>query len=94
LHLRRKTDRIFYHRHDDGTEVDFVVGDGKDLQLIQISADITSQDTRKRELTALEAAMARYGLKEATVVTLTADETVRVKGGTVRIVPAAAWLTS
>lgn len=92
LHLRRSGDAIAYFRHDDGTEVDFVVEGHGGRRLIQVSADVTSGDTRKRELRALEAAMQRFGLKEGTLVTLTAEESVRVQSGTIRILPAGPWL--
>ena len=52
---------------------------------------MTSVDTRKRELRALEAAMEDLGLERATVVTLSADERVSLPTGTVRIVPFWMW---
>ncbi len=92
LHLRRQTSEIAYYRHQDGTEVDFVVSADSQPKLVQVSADITSQDTRRRELAALDAAMTALGVDEATIVTLSAEETLRVDSGTVHVVPAASWL--
>ncbi|HKY35153.1 MAG TPA: ATP-binding protein [Polyangiaceae bacterium] len=93
LDLRRTTREISYFRNDDGTEVDFVVGSGKSLELIQVSADITSSDTRNRELTALGRAMSALGVSEATIVTHSAEETLKTHAGTIRVVPAWYWLS-
>jgi uncharacterized protein len=92
LHLRRQTQDIAYYRHRDGTKVDFVVEGAGTRRLVQVSADISSQDTRKRELRALEAAMKRFGLREATIVTMTAEESIEMAAGRVRVVPAPLWL--
>ena len=91
LQLRRQGLEVHYHRHDDGTEVDFVVQAPGGADLIQVSADVTSSDTRARELRALEAAMREHGRNEATLVTLSADEHIRLSNGAVRIVPFWRW---
>jgi predicted AAA+ superfamily ATPase len=91
LELRRQGLPIAYYKHDDGTEVDFVVEREQGLELIQVSADVTSTDTRRRELRALEAAMRDYGVEEATLVTVSADERVKVRAGTMRVVPFWRW---
>ena len=94
LHLRRMHSDLAYYRHEDGTEVDFVVKtpEGPEaLALVQVSADVTSGDTRSRELRALDAAMSHFGARQATLVTLSAEETVAVPSGEVRIVPFALW---
>ncbi len=87
LHLRRQSEDISYCRDEDGTEVDFVFEGPDGPALLQVSADITSSDTRKRELQALDAAMKAFGVAEATIVTLTAEETVTLKNGHARVVP-------
>ncbi|MDD9943205.1 MAG: ATP-binding protein [Myxococcales bacterium] len=92
LHLRRKTDALGYYRDDAGTEVDFVVQKSGQVELVQVSADITSQDTRKRELRALEAAMQELGVTSATLVTLSAEETIQLQSGRADVVPAWRWL--
>ena len=76
-------------------EIDFVTGDallGDVYQLIQVSVSLDDPKTRKRELSALEAGMAKYGIPESTIVTMDAEETVEVSSGTVHIVPAWRWL--
>lgn len=91
LHLRRRGYPLSYFRHDDGTEVDFVVETPEGLEAIQVSADVTSADTRKRELRALEAAMGQLGVSQATLLTLTAEERISLSAGTVHIRPWWMW---
>ena len=91
MQLRRQGLEPSYYRHDDGTEVDFVLEGPNGTELVQVSADITSSDTRKRELRALDAAMHELGVSEATIVTLSADETVLLSAGKVRILPFWRW---
>jgi predicted AAA+ superfamily ATPase len=91
LELRRNGHAISYYRHGDGTEVDFVVETARGLDLVQVSADIGTEETRARELRALAPAMTALGLKRATVVTLTANEEVTLDTGKVRIVPFWMW---
>jgi len=91
LHLRRQGHELSYFRHADGSEVDFIVQRPEGPEAVQVCADMTSVDTRKRELRALEAAMEDLGIERATVVTLSADERVSLATGTVRIVPFWMW---
>lgn len=76
-------------------EVDFVVGDalvGGEFELVQVSCDTADAATRKRELSALEAAMKKFGLGESWVVTLDEQGEETLPSGTVHIVPAWKWL--
>lgn len=76
-------------------EVDFVCGDallGDVYRLIQVSVSLDDPKTRARELSALEAAMAKYGIAESAVVTMDAEETVETSSGAINIVPAWKWL--
>ena len=60
--------------------------------LLQVCADLSDADVRGRELRALAEAMRELRLSQSTIVTLLADEEVRLGRGTVRIVPAWRWL--
>lgn len=91
LELRRQGHPIHYYRHEDGTEVDFVVETPGGTELVQVSADISAGETRARELRALAPAMAEFGLKRATLVTQSANEEVTLDTGRVRIVPYWMW---
>ncbi len=93
LHLRRRGARPSYYRHEDGTEVDFVCERAGKVELVQVSADVTSSDTRQRELRALQSAMRELDSKEATIVTLRHEERLQVPEGTIHMVPAWWWCT-
>lgn len=75
-------------------KVDFLIGDAllsEPYQLIQVSANMEAEKTRKRELGSLEVAMRTCGLNEGTIITLREEETVEIDSGTVKIVPAWKW---
>ena len=75
-------------------KVDFLVGDALALDpyaLYQVTADMSSEKTRRRELGSLEAAMARTGVGEGTVVTLREEGVEETSAGPVAIVPAWKW---
>ena len=72
-------------------------GNSADLQgsakrLVQVSVSLDSESTRERELSALDAAMRKFGLNEGEIVTFDQEEEVAVSSGTVHVVPAWKWL--
>ncbi|MCB9683194.1 MAG: ATP-binding protein [Alphaproteobacteria bacterium] len=94
LELRRRgLVELGYVDTEAGFEVDFCgrQADGTP-HLVQVCAQLSDEDTRRRELRALEAAMAELGIAAATLVTLREEEVVRLPTGTVRVVPAWRWL--
>lgn len=93
VHLRRHTSQVFYYKTQNALEVDFVAvfPEGEKL-LVQVCADMSSPDTRKRELRALQAAMAESGLQRGLIVTEGAPESIRTAEGTIEIVPAMKFL--
>ena len=80
-------------------KVDFLVGEGfagglepaEPYALYQVSLSLASQKTRERELGSLEAAMARTGIGEGTVITLRESEDVGLSHGVAHVVPAWRW---
>jgi predicted AAA+ superfamily ATPase len=95
LHLRRQTSEIFYTKNDDGSEVDFLIRTGTTAtQLIQVSASIHTETTRKRELGSLLKAMKHYRINEGTLITLGTRETIREGKCKIHILPASEWLLS
>lgn len=87
--------RLTFEHEGRSHEIDFVMGDallGDVYELVQVSVDLSNPKTRKRELSALEAAMRKYGIGESTIVTMDAEETVKTEAGVVRVVPAWKWL--
>lgn len=94
LHLRRRYKDIFYYRTRSGYEVDFAVGTGQDLLLVQVSNDISNPETRQRELRSLEEAMTELGIRQSILITMNTEETVELGVRTVRVVPAWKYLLS
>ena len=75
--------------------VDFVLGDvliGEPLRLVQVCTRLDEEATAKRELSALDAGMTRFGQDESWIVTMDQQEDRRLSSGTVHIIPAWQWL--
>lgn len=87
--LRRAHPEIYYYKAKTGREVDFVVpGRGKPRALVQVCESLVEPGTRKRETSALEAAMAETGLKVGTIVTRNENERIVTDAGSIEVVPA------
>lgn len=84
--LRRITPEISYYRTRSGREVDFVLH--RDRSLVQVCETLADPQTRKREVRALEEAMAELGQREAVIVTREEEEMLTFPSGTIRIMPA------
>lgn len=95
VHLRRQTPQIYYYKTQTGFEVDFiaVLPDGEKLP-VQVCADMSAPDTRKRELRALQAAMAESHLTRGVVVTEGPAESLTTEEGTIDIIPATEFLAT
>lgn len=92
LELRRQTDRIEYYRTQKGREVDFYLTDAEGTpRLIQVAAEITGGNTRRREVTALTEAMAECRLAQSTIVTFDIEDTVKTEAGRIHVTPAWKW---
>lgn len=93
LELRRRGFESSWYRTAAGNEVDLLARDVEgNRALVQVAAELSRPETRRRELRALEEAMGETGLDRGTVVTLDDEETVQTAVGVVRIVPAWRWL--
>jgi len=92
LHLRRKTSEVYYYKGKQ--EVDLYANiDGG--MLVNVSYDISSEATLKRELWALEEGMEYFNLKKSYLVTKERDETIQLDDGKeVVVVPMWKWLVS
>ncbi|MBT1161013.1 ATP-binding protein [Bifidobacterium sp. SO1] len=103
LKLRRDTgisrkgtiSRLLFQEGSNRHEIDFVVGDAVMMNayhLIQVCLNMEDDKTRRREVSALQAAMRRFDLRSGTIVTLDRDETIAVPEGEINVVPAWRWL--
>ena len=87
--LRRSTSEIHYFKGANGREVDFVarMPDGSRV-LVQVCESLVDPRTRKREVKALDRAMAELGLRAGTIVTREEEETIPVDAGSIEVLPA------
>ncbi|MCB1192514.1 MAG: ATP-binding protein [Leptospiraceae bacterium] len=90
LHLRRKTDEIYYLKQNQ--EVDFYcIIDGQ-KQILNVSYDLSDRKTKEREIKGLLEAMHYMGIKNSILITKEADEIVDIDGKKINITPLFKWL--
>lgn len=94
LQLRRKTSNIEYYQHKKGYEVDFVTTDltSGAVQLIQVSWDIDSNQTKERELRGLSEAMKELKINSGLLITADNEEEIITESGLVNVLPIWKWL--
>jgi uncharacterized protein len=91
IELLRRKKAIFYHRNT--SECDFVIQEGLSIvELIQVCADMTDPDTRKREIKGLVKAMNRFELTEGLILTEDEYDDVEMNGKTIHVRPVWYWL--
>jgi predicted AAA+ superfamily ATPase len=89
IHVRRRTERIWYYRTASGQEVDLIWEDeGKARLAVQVSASLADSHTRSREVTALKEALRELGLPSGTLVTLEEEGLIEEDGLRIEVVPA------
>lgn len=89
LHLRRKTDQIYYFKQK--YEVDFYCR-MQEPQLINVSYDIKHPQTRQREIKALQKGMAYFNINKATLITRDQEELLKIADQIITITPIWKWL--
>lgn len=94
LGLRRRTSELYYYRTANNLEVDFLVKTGRrDFELIQVAERLDDDKTRRREVNALEKAMAELKLKTGLILTEDTEEKIALQGKkTILIKPIYQWL--
>jgi predicted AAA+ superfamily ATPase len=84
---------VFYYR-DQQCEVDFLIAkEGKVKQLIQVSYDISSEKTLRREISGLVKAAEMFKCENLLLINFDTEQDVEKKNHTIHIVPAAEWLS-
>jgi len=91
LHLRRQTSEVYYFK--DKQEVDLYANIDGGL-LVNVSYDIKDPNTLKRELMALTEGMRYFNLKQSFLITKEREETLKVEGREIVIMPMWKWLIS
>lgn len=95
LHLRRKTNQIYYGKTPSGKEIDFVtVSAGFEpnqettVQLWQVCYEMEQAETLERETRALFEAMQQYQLPTSTIITYNTERSLSQDGMHIEVVPA------
>jgi hypothetical protein len=84
--LRYQTSQIYYFKQ----KVDFYCLEQP--QLINISYDVSSPETKKREIKGLQEGMSYFKLSEAFLITQDQEESLKIDGQTIKIKPLWKWL--
>jgi len=93
LDLLRRGFDITYYRTKNNLEVDFLCRRERMMAaLVQTCLDMRDEQTRKREIRALEKAMEETGLQESVIVTLEEEGEQNVSSGRITVVPAHKYL--
>ena len=83
---------VFYYR-ERLWEVDFVVAkDGKVMQLVQVSYDISTDKTLKREVRGLVRAAEKFGCEDLILLNFFDDKEIVEDGHRIKVISAAEWL--
>lgn len=88
-HLRRQSTLIYFYRTSRGREVDFIwIDQDSQRHLVQTCESFSADTTRKREIRALQEAMAEQDLAHATIVTRNETESIIQDGCSIDVIPA------
>ena len=91
--LERRRAEVGYVKTADGLEVDFLARHPANGQeLIQVCADLSSAETRARELRALAAAAKEYPRAAQRILVLDRDARLGIKAPDTEVLPAYEWL--
>jgi uncharacterized protein len=87
-HLRRHYQEVYYYKTDSGKEIDFLIFDSEEkIVLYQVALNLDDPKTLRREIAALEEAMAKFELKIGTIVTLDDEREIKVSNGKIKCLP-------
>ena len=89
LHLRRGTSEVYYWKQKQ--EVDLYADVAGGL-LVNVSYDVASPDTLKREIDALLEGMAYFGLSQSYLITKDKEESIRLHHKEITVMPMWKWL--
>lgn len=91
LHLRRKSNEIFYHKNKH--ECDFLVCENKAVrEAVQVCVSMDNQKTRQREMNGLMEALDQHNLNFGIIITDDEEETINFENKQIRLLPCWKWL--
>ncbi|MBO5619072.1 MAG: DUF4143 domain-containing protein [Paludibacteraceae bacterium] len=83
---------MFYYRTRNDKEIDFVLRENNRVkQLVQVSYEMTSEKTIRRECSALKEAAQELHCNDLYVLTYNEKRTLDWVGCTIRVLPATEW---
>ncbi len=91
---RMETVTSFTARTTSKKKVDFLIGDAlaiEPYELLQVTVDMTSQKTRKREIGSLEIARGETHVEHAAIITLREEGKISGEHGDIEVIPAWKW---
>ena len=98
LELKRKKNldpglELYYWKDEHHREVDFIIKERRKIkELIQVSWNVTSEKTKKRELRSLLKAMKELGKNSAVVITEDYESEEKIKKAKIKFIPLWKWL--
>ncbi|MDE3045883.1 MAG: ATP-binding protein [Verrucomicrobiota bacterium] len=87
LELKRRGKTPFYYKTTKDSGVDFAIQQGKKIELIQVTKELSSPETREREIGSLIQGLKELKLTNGTVVTLEESEEIKRDGFTIKVLP-------
>ena len=91
LELKRKYNELFYYR-DSNSECDFIVNEKNSItQAIQVTYDMSEQNTKKREIKGLIAACKHFNLNNGLIVTYDSEDEIIQDGIRIELKPFYKW---
>jgi predicted AAA+ superfamily ATPase len=92
LELKRTYREIFYYRYAN-SECDFIVNEKNSItQAIQVTYDMSSEETKTREIKGLINTCKNFGLKTGTIVTYDTEDEVTQEGIQIKLIPFYRWI--
>lgn len=93
LHLRMQTKEIYFHK--DKKECDFIIREGYQItQAIQVTTNLSNEETKNREIEGLIEAMKAYNLRKGIILTENEQNTIEMQGFLILVIPIWKWLLS
>lgn len=91
VELLRREKELYYH--SGKKECDFVLREGLRIsEAVQVSVDLNSQETNKREIEGILEAMTAYKLDQGLILTLEEENILKVRGKIILVKPVWKWL--
>ncbi|MEA3522307.1 MAG: ATP-binding protein [Campylobacterota bacterium] len=92
LELKRNYSEIFYFR-DLSSECDFLVNEKNSItQAIQVTYDMSDEDTKRREIKGLVGACKKFNLNTAIIVTFDTEDEIEQDDILIKLIPFYKWI--